>query len=342
MKKSTVAIIFCLIIIILLSIYLFKADEVKDNNMATQRYYVAAEGKVEVMDNYRAEVGSELDGRIAEFPVEEGDEVKKGDIIARLDNRDIIARLSEAEAELSVSRSKLREVASGAREEEIKKAKAALESAIADKEFASESLHRYKLLLKEGFTTQEIVDEKEKSLKVAIARVKEAQEELQLLEKGPKAETIQYLQDNVKRASASVEYYRQILNKTLITAPVSGKIIRKYLQKGEVISREMNTPLVAIADLQKLWINAEVDETDIGRFKVGDKAKISSDAYPNKIFHGKVYKISDYVGSRAFKPNNTSRNIDMKVIQVKILLEDIAYFKPGMTVDIKILPEKDR
>lgn len=342
MKKKIIALILILFVLAVFSMLLFKNNTEKDKAEVIENRYVAAEGKVEVMDNYKAEVGSELDGRIAEFPVEEGDDIKKGDLIARLDNRDLQARLVEAEAELNVAISKLKEVASGARDEEIKKANAVLESTLADMEFAKESLQRYKLLYKEGFTTQEIIDEKEKTLKVAVSKVKEAQEEKILLEKGPKKETIKYLEDTVKRAGASAKYYREVLNKTVITAPISGKVIRKYLQKGEIISREMNIPVVAIADLKKIWINAEVDETDIGRFRIGDQVEIKSDAYPDKAFNGEVYRISDYVGARGFKPGNTSKNLDMKVIQVKILLKDNDYFKPGMTVDVRISPEKHK
>ena len=340
MKKKIIILLIVLTAAIITSSFLFRDNTADESATPTERRYVAAEGKVEVMDNYRAEVGSELDGKIADFNVEEGDEVKKGDLIAKLDNRDTMARLSEAQAELSVSRSKLREVASGARDEEIKKANAVLESAIADMEFAQESLRRYKILYKEGFTTQEIIDEKEKTMKVAESRVKEAREEKILLEKGPKKETIKYLEDTVRKAGASVEYYREVLNKTVITAPISGKVIRKYLQKGEIISREMNIPLVAIADLKKIWINAEIDETDIGRFKTGDEVEIKSDAYPGKVFKGEVHRISDYVGAREFIPNNTAKNLDMKVVQVKIIFKDkdIEHFKPGMTVDVIILP----
>ncbi len=340
MKKKIIVLILILFVIAVFAMLLFNKETKKENAEGMQNRYVAAEGKVEIMDNYKAEVGSELDGRIAEFPVEEGDDINKGDLIAKLDNRDLLARLIEAEAELKVAKSKLREVASGARDEEIKKANAVLESALADMEFAEESLQRYKLLYKEGFTTQEIIDKKEKTLKVAVSKVKEAQEEKILLERGPKEETIKYLEDTVKRASASAEYYREVLNKTVITAPISGKVIRKYLQKGEIISKEMNLPVVAIANLKKIWINAEIDETDIGRFRIGDQVEIRSDAYPDKTFKGEVCRISDYVGARGFKPGNTSKNLDMKVIQVKILLndKDNDYFKPGMTVDIRISP----
>lgn len=336
MSRKVLVLSTVLVIFIAASIYLASSKAPKEEPKNIQEQYVAAEGKVQVIDGYQAEVGSELDGRIAEFFVAEGDEVKKGDLIARLDDTHYRARLNEAQAELMVSKSKLREVASGAREEEIRRADAALESAIADMEFAKESLKRYELLFKEGYVTKELLDEKEKAFKIAAAKVKEAREEKTLIEKGPKKETIRYLEDAVRRAQASVEYYRELLNKCSITAPISGRVIRKYLHSGEIISKEMNTPLVAIADLTKLWINAEIEETDIGKVKIGQPVEIMSDAYPHKTFKGEVYRISDYVGARGFTPNDPAKNIDVKVIQVKIIFEDVGYFKPGMTVDVRI------
>lgn len=300
--------------------------------------YVAAEGKVEVMPGFEIEVGSELDGKIAEFFVKEGDEVKKGALIARLENSDIQAKVKEAAAELSVAKSRFKEVASGAREEEIKKAKAVLEAAIADMEMAQKELERYEQLFKEGLVAKSMMDEKERTLKVAEARVRAAREEKNLLEKGPKQETLKLNEAAVERAGAAVEYHKSLLEKTFITAPISGKIIRKYLHRGELISKEMNTYLVAIADIKNIWINAEVDETDIARFTLGDPVKIKSDAYPERVFDGEIAEIADYIGVRKVKPNNPAKNTDMKVIQVKIKLKENNSFRPGMTVDVKIMP----
>ncbi len=302
--------------------------------------YVAAEGKVEVMPGFEIEVGSEIDGKISEFFVEEGDHVNKGDLIARLANRDIQAKLKEAEAELAVANARLKEVASGAREEEIEKAKAILYRAIADMEMAQKELARYGKLFKEGLISRADMDEKERAFKIATARVKEAEEEKRLLEKGPKQETLKLHEDAVKSAEATAEYYKRLLEKSFITAPISGKVIRKYLQKGEMISKEMQTSLVAIADVERIRINAEVDETDIGRIRVGDTVEVASDAYPGKIFKGEVQEISAYVGARKVRPNNPTKNLDMKVVQVKIALNEKTPFKLGMTVDVEIMPKE--
>lgn len=311
----------------------------EDIQAVTSARYVAAEGKVEVMPGFEVEVGSELDGKIAEFFVKEGDSIKKGALIARIENKDIQAKLKEANAELSVAKSRLKEIASGAREEEIKKAGAALEAAIADREMAEKEFNRYEQLFKKGFVPKSMLDEKERILKVAGARVKEADEEKRLLEKGPKQETLKLNEDAVKRSEAAVEYFERLLEKTIITAPISGKVIRKYLHKGEMISKEMNTSLVAIADIENVWINAEADETDTAKINIGDPVEVKSDAYPGTVFKGKVAEISDYIGGRKIRPNNQGKNTDMKVIQVKIKLKEKISFKPGMTVDVRIIPK---
>lgn len=307
---------------------------------STIKNYVAAEGKIVAMPGAEIEVGSEMDGKVADIFVEEGDVVAQGRILARLENSDIQAQLKEAEAELSVEKAKYKEVASGAREEEIKKAKAALERAVAEMETAQMEFGRYEQLFKETLVSKSMLDEKEKALKVSAAKVKEADEEKRLLEKGPKPETLKLHEDSVRRAEAAAEYCRRILDKTIIKSPIAGKVLRKYLQKGEMISKEMQTSIVAVADVEKIRINAEVDETDIGKIHIGDTVDVTSDAYTGKVFKGEVREISDYAGVRKVKPNDPAKNLDMKVVQVKIDFSEKTPFRLGMTVDVKITPRE--
>lgn len=306
--------------------------------LAAQPLYAAAEGKVEAMPGLEVEVGSEIDGRIADIFFEEGSPVKKGALIAIIENRDIKAKLKEVEAELNVSKSKLREIASGAREEEIKAAAAELESASASLEYEKSCVERYRELYKKGVVSKELLDEKERNAKTAEARVKKASEDKRLLEKGPKPETIRLHEDAVIRAEAAVEYLTRLLEKTYIKSPISGKVIRKYFHKGETVSKDVQPNIVAVADVERVRVNAEVDETDIGRIGIGDAAEVTSYAYPGKVFRGRVQEISDYVGARKFKPNDPVRNLDVKIVQVKIALEDKTPFRIGMTVDVKITP----
>ncbi len=183
-----------------------------------------------------------------------------------------------------------------------------------------------------------MLDDSENTYKVASARVKEAEEGRRLLEKGPKEETLRLLEDSVKKAEASVEYSKRVVEKTVITAPISGKVIHKYLEEGEMVTEDI--PILTIADVEKIRINAEVDETDMGLIHIGDHVDITSDAYMEKVFNGEIQDIAGYVGVREFKPNNPAKNLDMKIIKVKIKFLEKTPLKLGMTVDVKITPKK--
>lgn len=303
---------------------------------STMQKYVAAEGKIEAMPGLEIDVGSELVARIEKLYVMEGDKVKKGQVIARLDNKFAEAKLKEAEAELSVARSRLKEVASGSREEEIKTAAAAWEAAVADMELAKKNLTRYQTLYNDNVIPGAMLDERENIFRVAAAKVKQTEEEKRLLEKGPKEETLRLYQDSVKKAEASVEYSKRLLDKTFITAPISGKVIHKYLEEGEMVTEDI--PILTIADLDKVRINAEVDETDAALIHIGAPADITSDAFMGKVFKGEIEDIAGYAGERGVRPNNPAKNLDMKIIKVKIKLLEKIPMKLGMTVDVKIRP----
>lgn len=298
--------------------------------------YVAAEGKVEALEGFDIELGSDITQRIEKFFVKEGTAVKKGDVLVRLDSRDIGARLTEAEKELSVAQSRLKEVASGSRAEEIRRAAAALEAAEADAELERKNLKRAEELFGKGLLARSDFDARERGMKVASAKVKEADEAKRLLENGPKKETLRLHEDAVEQARASVEYYRMLLDKTVIRTPIDGRVIEKYLDEGEIVIPE--TPIITVADVENIRINAEVDETDSGKVNIGDPVEITSDAYPERVFKGEVEEIAGYVGSRKIKPNNTAKNLDMKVLQVKVALKEKTPLKIGMTVDVRIIP----
>lgn len=345
MKKTVIAIGLLTLVIIGLTLSLKNRgrDEGAKEQLHTAHVssmHVAAEGKIEALPGAEIEIGSELTGRIERFIVKEGDFVKKGDLIATLENRDIKAKLREAETQAAVARARFKEVASGSREEEIRKAGASLDGAIADMHLTSAELERHERLYRQGMVSQAELDQKKAAYNVAISRVKEAEEAKSLLEKGPKQETLKLNEDMVKQAEAAVEYYRRLLDKTIIKAPISGKVIRKYIQEGELVNLvSAETLLAAIADMESARVNAEVDETDIGKIKVGDRADVTSDAYPGKTFKGEIEEIADYVGIRKVKPNNPAKNMDMKVVQVKIKLNEKTPLRLGMTVDVRIFPD---
>lgn len=301
--------------------------------------YVAAEGKVAAMPGFDINVGTgELNGKIDRILVKEGDQLKKGDIIAVLLNEDLKARVNQAERELAVARARLQEVKSGARKEEILAAAAVLEGATAGMEEAQRQLERYRELRKQGMVSQAAFDERERAYRAAHAGVKEAGQRKKLLEEGPKPETVLLYQNQVGLAQAQLEYSRKLLEKTFIRAPISGTVIERFLDEGEGITPEI--PIIALADLTRTWINAEVDETDVGRIRVGDPAEVTSDAFRGTIFKGHIQQIAEYAGVRKITPGDPAVNLGLKVVQVKIVLDERPPLRLGMSVYVRIIPRQ--
>jgi multidrug resistance efflux pump len=284
--------------------------------------FVAAEGRVETLPGQEVQVGAELTGRIETVLVKEGDRVKKGQVIARLESQDIVAKLNEAEAQRSVEKAKLDEISAGARPEEIAQAAAAYRAASADLDLAQTNLDRYRRLSTEGVVPAAAFDETQRVYEVARNRLQEAAERKALIEKGPRAETIAAQRMSVERAEVAKQYLERLLEKTVVVAPISGTIIRKNLHDGEVVYTESPLPLVVIANTEQTRINAEVDETDSG-----------------KIFNGEILEIAQYVGVRQVVPNDPSRNLGVKVVQVKISLPPGSPLKLGMTAEVRIRPK---
>lgn len=327
-------------IFIALAMYLFLRNDSDSTPLSpapVAQHIISAEGKLEARPGAEMQVGTAMTARIERFLVNEGEHVEKGQVIAVLDSKELAARLRQAEAELAVAKAKYVEVAAGPRDEEIKQAQAVLQRAQSEQRLAENELQRSGQLHQDKFVSQATLDNAEIAYKVATARVTEAEQQLRLLRSGARRETLTLHEAQVSQAEANVHYVRSLLNKASVASPISGILIERYLNVGEVAMPEK--PLVVIADTNQLRINAEVDETDAGRLKLGDPVEITAYAYPGKVYKGRVEEIADYVGKREIKPNNPAANLGLKIIQVKIVLLETTPLKLGMTVDVRITPE---
>ena len=296
---------------------------------------VAAEGKVEAMPGYDVDVSSgELNGKVERILVKEGDAVQAGQVVAVMQNDDLKAAVRRAEGELAVARSKLLEIRSGARAEEIKEATAAWEGAQAALLEAGSQLKRYRDLRAQGMVSAATLDERQRAYDAARAGSDQAEQRKRLLEAGPRPETVILYENQVRLAGAALDYSRRMLDKTYVRSPIAGTVIQRYLDEGEGVTPEI--PILGIADLDRIWLNVEVDETDIGKVKVGDTVEVTSDAYRGTTFKGRVKQIANYAGARKIRPSNPAVNLGLKVVQVKIELLEKSPLRLGMTVDVKI------
>ena len=280
------------------------------------------------------DVSAEIAGRIVELSVEEGDRVIRGQLIAKIEASQIEAEVLHAEAVLQASRAGLGDIEAGARSEELERARSHMELAAASLELAEAEWRRAEMLFKGGVFSENELDTARASRDVARRQHETAAEELKLLEAGSRPDQIEASRWQVKQAEAALKLAQVKLEKAEITAPIGGVVLIKGSERGEVISP--GVPIVTIANLDDMWVKIYINEVDIGRILLGQRAKVRVDSFPDREFAGNVSNIS---AEAEFTPKNIQTREDRVklVFAVKIGIDNAGgLLKPGMYADIEL------
>ena len=297
----------------------------------------AADTTLRISGNIEAHesvVSFKVQGRITELAVQEGQYVKQGDLLARLDNDDYRQQVNVDEATVRTRDAELELAIAGSRVQEIQAAKQTLLDAQADLELKRAEFRRRQALLAEQGVSREDVDTAASQLKRAQAtyeRVKQMQD--QIVE-GTRKEEIAVRRANLESARETLQMSRVKLNYTVLSAPVSGVVLVRQTELGEVVSA--GTPVVTIADVDHLWVRGYVNETDLGRIRWGQAATVHTDTYPDKAYQGRV----SFISSQAeFTPKSveTHKERVTLVYRIKIDMDNPNHeLKPGMPAEAVI------
>ncbi len=292
---------------------------------------ILATGTIEATEvNISAEVG----GKIEKLLVDEGYRVKQGDLIAKIDSSQLEADVQHAEATLASAQSTLKDLEAGARTQELKSARAQVELAKTKLALEEANWQRAAQLFKDGVLSENQRDDAQANRDVAKSQHDVALEQLKLLEAGSRPDQIKAARGQVSQAEAALQLARVRLGKTDIKAPISGAVLVKDSEQGEVVSP--GVPIVTIADLDDMWVKIYIDETEIGNVKLGQPAKVRVDSFPGKEFSGKVTYVSDMA---EFTPKNIQTREDRVklVFAVKVgINNEGGLLKPGMYADIEM------
>jgi multidrug efflux pump subunit AcrA (membrane-fusion protein) len=251
---------------------------------------VAATGKVNAMVGAEVRVGSRVSGRVQRLYANIGDVVRVGQVIAELEKDDQQALLDQRRAELKIAEARLSSV-DALRPGEIQKAEAALKDSQATSELANITFERQKRLLDKALVAREVFDAARKEKEVSEARVVSAARELELA-KQRYIEDLKSAKAQLEQAASAVRVLEAQLTYYTIRAPISGIISSVSTQEGETVAAGLNSPtFVTIIDLHKLQVDAFVDETDIGKIRVGQKATFTVDSFPDREFNATVQAI---------------------------------------------------
>jgi len=330
---------FCLIVI---AVFIFITPGCGEKNTE----HIRASGTIEASElNVHAESG----GKIVDVKVAEGIIVKEGDILGNLDSTIKALQVQQAEAALKSAQEKSKETRTGSREQMIAQAEANLQQITAlrqgagqSMENAGENLARIEALYNEGGTTiQQLSDARTRyetakaQYEAYSAQISSARENLDLLKSGATQETINIADAGVAQAQAGLSIAKNQLDKTVIYSSIDGIVSTVNFQKGEYVNP--GAAVFTIIDMEDLWVNVYITEKDLPKVKLGQKAEIYIDAYPDKPFSGQVSYISP---KSEFTPKNlqTKEERVNMVFKVKInITGEKENIKPGLPADIKIL-----
>jgi HlyD family secretion protein len=331
---------------------------------------IIVSGNIELTE---VNIAFKTSGRLIERTVDEGDVVKKGQLIARLDRDQLLAQrdreaaglqsansqlaqaetalawqkgnqaaeLEQRKAELASNGARLQELKSGSRPQEIQEAKAAVDSVQSEFDRAKRDWDRAQTLYKNDDISTAQYDQYRNRWENAEAMLKQTKERQGLVLAGPRIEQIDAAsaqmdraraalkmtesnaleikrreqelplrRSEIARAAASLAMIESQLADTLAYSPVDGVVLVKAADVGEVLAA--GTTIVTIGDIDHPWLRAYVNETDLGRVKLGAKAKITTDSYPGKEYGGHV----SFIASEA---EFTPKQIQTKEERVKLV-----------------------
>jgi HlyD family secretion protein len=296
--------------------------------------YVAGPGRVEPVSE-DIKVGSELSGKLKRVAVEEGDRVRRGQIVAELENADYKAAIDSAKATVEQREAELRKVINGARGQERREAFATVEQNKAVMENAKAEMERRNQLFAAGIVSREEMERYVREYDVALANYNEAFQHHSLVDDKPREEDRAASEAALELAKSELAEAEAKYEKTLIRSPIDGVILRKHHRSGESVSNSSTVPdpIVTIGDNSVLRVRMDVDETEVAKVRVGQSAYVTADAYGGEKFTGHVIRVGKELGRKNVQTDEPTEKVDTKILETLIQLDAGTQLPVGLRVD---------
>lgn len=285
-------------------------------------------GTIEVTS---VELSFKVPGRMRERLVDEGEMVRIGQVVARLEDDELKEERDSRAAEVRAARAALADLEAGSRREEIAQAVAALARMRADAERLAKDSVRMEALFRREVIPQKELDAARAGRDASAAAVREAEERLRLLRTGPRPDAVRQTRAKAEAAAAGLALAETRFSQSVLRAPLGGLVLSKHVEAGEMLAA--GGPVVTVGRMDDVWLRAYIPETELGRVKVGQRARVTADTWPGRIFEGRV----GFISSEAeFTPKNvqTEKERVKLVYRIKISLANPKMeLKPGMPAD---------
>jgi HlyD family secretion protein len=285
-----------------------------------------------VIAHHKIQVGSKIPGRVSWIGVDKGDRVVQGQAVVRLEDREYRAQYDQSVASHGAAQARLAELERGSRPEEIDRARAEVERAEAQLRTDEANYKRVESLVREGVISNQNLDEARGRYDTSRAALESARRTYELTQKGPRVEQIDNARAEVVRASAAADYARTILESAEIRAPISGTILERNVEQGEMVTtsfvgdRGAKSFVVTLADLNDIQVELDINQNDFNRISANQPCTVVTDAFPDRKYDCRVDEIAP-------EANRQKATVQVKV---KILRPD-DYVKPEMNARVTFL-----
>lgn len=299
---------------------------------AAQKWSAAAPGKVEPREGeYRVAVATL--GRIAEVRVKAGNTVQDGEVIVRLDDAELTARLAAAQADAALKKFQRDDQGTTGR---LKRRYDADDAVIAaeHKQIAARAALDQAFDNARGKDNQDEVAKAKTALQAAETAITQARRVFaDIKAEANEPKTNQY-EAGLIAANSQVSAVQALLDQTRIRAPVAGTLLQVGAKIGDTASPSNPKPLAVIGDLSALRVRAELDERDVGRVKVGQKAVVRTDAFRDKEFAATVTSVASGLTAGKISQRGPRRPGEIEILEVLVAFDAVPPLPPGMRVDV--------
>jgi HlyD family secretion protein len=282
------------------------------------------------VDATRLDIAARVDGRVADIPVERGENVAAGAVLVRIDNPETLAKHEQMLAAKVVADAQLANIKAGTRAEVIAARKAALERAQASVVLAQKTFDRTSQLAEHGNAPQARLDQATDALHESQRATDQAKSAYEQAVNGYTAEERQISAANVQKAVADIAAVQSIIDQMVITAPVASQVYKRNVEPGEYVSP--GVPLVTLIDLNDLWIHFDLREDLVKTLKIGDRFDVRIPALADRRITVEVKLIGTRGEYASWRATRATGDFDLRTFAIRAYpVEKVPELRPGMS-----------
>lgn len=284
-----------------------------------------------IVAHHKIEANSKVTGRVSWIGVEKGDSVKEGQVLVRLEDQEFRAQYDQARGAAESARAQLLQLQNGSRPEEIQQTEHNLSEARATAANDKLNLDRAKNLAAQGVLSQQALDDATAKYEASQQRANSLEQNYQLAKIGPRAEEIARAKGALMQAEGQAAYAKSQLDATVIRAPITGTILDRSVEKGELLTGQFASaarPVFSLANLKDLQVELDIAQDDFARLGSKQKGIVTVDAFPDRKYDGAIAEISP------------EANRQKATVQVKVqILNPDEYLRPEMNSTVKFVAD---